>query len=116
MPKIERMERSQMMLPAPHRPAEAAARPQRHDDGTTRLPDTSLPRHSHAALGRPPLGTTRPVAGFLAQYVDQHWHWPYSPSRKQEKRQRATTAYIDADMLPDILVEALRLPRLERKL
>ncbi|WP_339829981.1 hypothetical protein [uncultured Parvibaculum sp.] len=109
------MERSQMMLPAPRRQAEAASHPQDRDSAA-RLPEPGMSRQSHAALGRPPLGMTRPVAGFLAQYVDQHWHWPYSPARKQEKRQRATTAYIDADMLPDMLTEALRLPKLERKL
>ena len=114
MTKIERMTNSQTTLPAPRRQADAAARSRSVEP--VRSPDARAPRQSHAALGRLPLGATRPVAGFLAQYVDQHWHWPYSPYRKQEKRQRAATAYIDADTLPDLLVEALRLPRLERKL
>ncbi|MDO8837855.1 MAG: hypothetical protein Q7V31_02925 [Parvibaculum sp.] len=115
MSKIERITRSQMMLPAPQRQAEVDARAQRTEP-TIRALDARAPGQSHAALGRPPLGVTRPVAGFLAQYVDQHWHWPYSPSRKQEKRRRAAMAYIDADTLPDSLAEALRLPRLELKL
>jgi len=115
MSKIERITRSQMMLPAPQRQAEMNARAQRAEPAM-RVLDTRASGQSHAALGRPPLGVTRPVAGFLAQYVDQHWHWPYLPSRKQEKRRRAAMAYIDADTLPDSLAEALRLPRLERKL
>jgi hypothetical protein len=115
MSKIERMTGSQLTLPAPRREAEASMRAQRAEPAM-RPVEAHTSSSSHAALGRPSLGATRPVAGFLAQYVDQHWHWPYSPSRKQEKRQRAATAYIDADMLPDVLAEALRLPRLERKL
>ncbi|HAC59078.1 MAG TPA: hypothetical protein DCF73_12080 [Rhodobiaceae bacterium] len=63
---------------------------------------------STAALSRPPLTTMRPVAAFLAQYVDQHWDRGHSPSQRAEKRQRATSAYIEADMLPDLLAETLR--------
>jgi hypothetical protein len=69
---------------------------------------------STAALGRPDLAATRPVAAFLAQYIDQHWSWPRSPARKEEARRQATHAYIGADMLPDLLAESLR-PRRERK-
>lgn len=50
----------------------------------------------------------RPVAGFLAQYVDQHHAWPRSPLRKVSQRQRATRAYIVADMLQDLLAETRR--------
>jgi len=57
----------------------------------------------------------RPVAGFVAQYVDQHYPWPRSPSRKDARRQRATRAYIDADMLPDLLAETLRLRTVDDK-
>lgn len=71
---------------------------------------------STAALGQPPLTAMRPVAAFLAQYVDQHWNWGRSPSQKSEKRQLATSAYIEADMLPDLLAETLRPGHHERKL
>ncbi len=57
----------------------------------------------------------RPVAAFLAQYVDQSFPWARSPLRKDRKRQRATSAYITADMLPDLLAETLRLRMVDRK-
>jgi hypothetical protein len=71
---------------------------------------------SKAGLGRTELVSTRPVAAFLAQYIDQHWNWPRSPDRKNEQRRRATGAYIEADMLPDLLSETLRPGHSERKL
>ncbi|MEN6544097.1 hypothetical protein [Parvibaculum sp.] len=58
----------------------------------------------------------RPVAAFLAQYVDQSFPWARSPQRKDRKRRRATSAYITADMLPDLLAETLRLRTVDRKL
>ncbi len=57
----------------------------------------------------------RPLAGFVAQYVDQHYPWPRSPKRKEGKRLHATRAYIDADMLPDLLAETLRLRTVDRR-
>ncbi|MCF8469926.1 MAG: hypothetical protein K9G30_04020 [Parvibaculum sp.] len=113
MSGIERTGKTRHALSAPAR---------RHDERarSRRIEPTPLPRGSaspsHAALGRPDLATTRPVAAFLAQYVDQHWPWQRSPQRKAEKRRRATGAYIGADMLPDLLVETLRTGRTERKL
>ncbi len=59
--------------------------------------------------------SVRPVAAFLAQYVDQHYPFARSPQRKDRKRQRATSAYITADMLPDLLAETLRLRIVDRK-
>lgn len=79
-------------------------------------PLASLEPPSKAALGRPDLTAARPVTAFLAQYVDQHWHWPRTAGRKEEARRRATCAYIEADMLPDLLAETLRPARRERKL
>lgn len=58
----------------------------------------------------------RPAAGFLAQYIDQLFPWARSSPRKDAKRQRATRAYITADMLPDLLAETLRLRTIDRKL
>jgi hypothetical protein len=58
---------------------------------------------------------SRPHANFLAQYIDQHIRWPRAPHRKDHQRQRATRAYIDADMLPDILANALRLRPVDKK-
>lgn len=58
----------------------------------------------------------RPAAGFLAQYVDQLFPWARSAARKDGRRQRATRAYITADMLPDLLAETLRLRTIDRKL
>ncbi len=58
----------------------------------------------------------RPAAGFLAQYVDQLFPWGRSAARKDGRRQRATRAYITADMLPDLLAETLRLRTIDRKL
>lgn len=77
-------------------------------------PSPAQPRAS-AALG----GTNanfRPAAGFLAQYVDQHFPWPRAPLRKERIRQRATRAYIAADMLPELLAETLRMRPVDRKL
>ncbi|HEX7775303.1 MAG TPA: hypothetical protein VF449_02115 [Parvibaculum sp.] len=69
--------------------------------------DMNPPPRSNAGLG----GATasfRPAAGFLAQYVDQHYAWPRAPQRKASERQRATRAYIVADMLQDLLAETRR--------
>jgi hypothetical protein len=68
-----------------------------------------------AALGETS-ANFRPAASFLAQYVDQHFPWPRAPLRKERQRQRATRAYIMADMLPDLLAETLRLRPVDRKL
>jgi len=59
---------------------------------------------------------TRSHANFLTQYIDQHMRWPRAPHRKDRQRQRATRAYIDADMLPDVLADALRLHPVDRKI
>tara|TARA_R110000824_G_scaffold118960_2_gene271536 strand:+ start:153351 stop:153698 length:348 start_codon:yes stop_codon:yes gene_type:complete len=58
----------------------------------------------------------RPAANFLAQYIDQHFRWPRAPHRKDRQRQQATSAYITAEMLPDILADALRLHPVDKKL
>jgi len=113
MSKIERITGTQVTLPAPRRQAVTA--PQ-HVEPARHASEARDAAQSQAGLGRLPLAATRPVAAFLAQYVDQHARWPYSPTRKQEKRTRAASAYIDADLLPDMLIDALRLPKLERKL
>lgn len=81
--------RASAMPPAPH--ARADARPQRR-------------------------ANPRINAGFLAQYVDQHWPWPRAPFRKEKLRQRATSAYIAAGTLPDLLAETLRLHPVDRRL
>lgn len=59
---------------------------------------------------------SRPAANFLAQYIDQHMRWPRAPHRKDRQRQRATHAYISADMLPDLLAETLRLRPIDKKI
>ena len=59
---------------------------------------------------------TRPHANFLTQYIDQHMRWPRAPHRKDRQRLRATRAYIDADMLPEVLADALRLHPVDKKL
>lgn len=111
MKGIERIDRTRRALPAPRR-AEEVPRAKRGEPAP--LP-RDLPA-STAALGRPDLAATRPVAAFLAQYIDQHWSWPRSSARKEEIRRQATHAYIGADMLPDLLAEALRGGRHQRKL
>lgn len=58
----------------------------------------------------------RPAAGFLTQYVDQHFPWARSPFRKEGKRQRAASAYLAADMLPDVLADALRIRTIDKDL
>jgi len=103
MTGVERIERTRRALPAPRRAEEAP--PAKRSDPAP-LPRTPAP--AHAAFSKPDLTTTRPVAAFLAQYIDQHWAWPHSPEHKEEKRREATSAYIGADMLPDLLAETLR--------
>lgn len=112
MSEIERIGRTRHALPGPARQAEEAPRARRIEPAP--LPQTA--RSSHAGLGEVHVTGTRPVAAFLAQYVDQHWPWPRSPARKAEERRRATAAYIGADMLPDLLAETLRAGHHERKL
>lgn len=97
-------------LPALRR-REEASHAQR--SGQAPLPD--FESASTAALGRPHLTSTRPVASFLAQYVDQLGNLGRPQYRKEERRQQATAAYIEADMLPELLAETLR-PHRERKL
>tara|TARA_R110002124_G_scaffold5415_4_gene34672 strand:+ start:1141 stop:1476 length:336 start_codon:yes stop_codon:yes gene_type:complete len=58
----------------------------------------------------------RPAANFLTQYIDQHFRWPRAPHRKERQRQRATGAYLTADMLPDLLAETLRLRPIDEKI
>ncbi|MFN4354179.1 hypothetical protein [Parvibaculum sp.] len=96
-------------LPALRRRDEASA--------SRRIDPAPLPAGepaSAAGLGRPHLTAMRPLATFLAQYVDQQGNLKTSSFQKSEKRQRATSAYIEADMLPDLLAETLR-PRRERR-
>lgn len=57
----------------------------------------------------------RPSANFMAQYIDQHARWPRAPHRKDRQRQRASSAYLNADMLPDVLADALRLHPIDKK-
>jgi len=40
-----------------------------------------------------------PTAPFLAQYVDQHWHWPRDASARVRARQNAASAYSSANTL-----------------
>lgn len=101
----------QRALPAPRRRDETPR--------AKRLEPAPLPepvQTATAGLGRPDLTAMRPAAAFLAQYVDQHWNWSRSPARKEEQRRRATGAYIEADMLPDLLAETFRSGHHERKL
>jgi len=65
----------------------------------------------HVEIPRP-----RTQANFLAQFIDQHTRWPRAPHRKDRKRERASRAYIDADMLPEVLAEALRLHPVDKKI
>jgi hypothetical protein len=79
--------------------------------------ETASPAQPRATAALGETGTNfRPAASFLAQYVDQHFPWPRAPLRKERQRQRATRAYIMADMLPDLLAETLRLRPVDRKL
>lgn len=111
MSGVERVDRVRRALAAPQR-KEETQRARRCEPA----PLPVAPPSAHAALGRPDLFTTRPVAAFLAQYIDQHWSWPRSPNGKDEARRHATSAYIGADMLPDLLAETLRPARHQRKL
>lgn len=94
--------------------------PRRHEEpGRTRRidPAPAAPSESQAkaALGRSDI-SARPVAAFLAQYIDQHWAWPRNARHKEETRHTATAAYIEADMLPDLLAQTLRPARRGQKL
>ena len=112
MTGVKRIDRTRRAIAAPKR-GEEAPRVKRHDPAPLPRPE---PTASHAALGRPHLTATRPDAGFLAQYIDQHWSWPRSPELKEERRREANSAYIGADMLPDLLAETLRSGHHQRKL
>jgi hypothetical protein len=86
---------------------------QRRSEGSNRLaPETVSPEPKSSSRANAGLGGIatgfRPSAGFLAQYVDQHHSWPRAPLRKVSERQRATRAYIVADMLQDLLAETRR--------
>ncbi|MGB3811154.1 MAG: hypothetical protein WA943_13765 [Parvibaculum sp.] len=98
-------------LPSPHARGsqEAVA-----SSGATNATQAQPP-HTNAGLGSTS-ASFRPVASFLAQYVDQHFPWPRAPHRKDRQRQRATSAYITADMLPDLLAETLRMRPIDQKL
>ena len=76
---------------------------------------TTPPARSRAGLH---VETPRPrtQANFLAQFIDQHTRWPRAPHRKDRKRERASRAYIDADMLPEVLADALRLHPVDKKI
>jgi hypothetical protein len=113
MTKIERMEGPRRALPAPGRRADANPRAKRVDPAP--LPSAAVTQ-SHAGLGQTPLTTTRPLAAFLAQYVDQHWPWGSSSFLKEERRLKAASAYLTAEMLPDQLAGALDASRTQRKL
>ena len=65
---------------------------------------------------RPEAGRRGAAAPFLAQYVDQHWPWPRDAARKAVLRQRATSAYLEADSLPDRLEDEALSGRYQRKL
>jgi hypothetical protein len=101
---------TEITLPARRR-REETARAKRIDP----VPAAPSDPQAKAALGRPDL-SARPVAAFLAQYIDQHWSWPRNANRKEETRRAATAAYIEADMLPDLLAETLRPARRGLKL
>jgi len=58
----------------------------------------------------------RTQASFLAQFTNQHTRWPRAPHRKDRKRERASRAYINADMLPEVLADALRLHPVDKKI
>lgn len=102
--------RTGITLPAPRR-REEPGRAKRIDP----VPVAPSDSRARAALGRSDI-SVRPVAAFLAQYIDQHWGWPRNASRKEETRRTATAAYIEADMLPDLLAETLRPARRGMKL
>jgi hypothetical protein len=90
------------------------AEPARASSQTASAEARTSPR-SNAGLGGASQ-SFRPAAGFLAQYVDQHFPWPRAPFRKERQRQRATRAYIVADMLQDLLAETRRARPVDRKL
>ncbi len=93
------------------------ARGGRSANASSEIETTAAPAQARAAAALGGTGASfRPAAGFLAQYVDQHFPWPRAPLRKERQRQRATRAYITADMLPDLLAETLRLRPIDRKL
>ena len=101
MAKIERISGPQTRLPA-------------RSTGARRAEDMRRSPHSpadHAAAEhgvsgyKPAMTGFRVSTPFLAQYVDQHWHWPRDPARKEGIRQRAAAAYLQADELPERLEE-----------
>lgn len=99
MSKIERISGAGPRLPA------RAERQRR--DGPRRLAPAPLDLSAaeRGTSGRSPETGRRTAAPFLAQYVDQHWPWPRDAARKAVLRQRATSAYLEADGLPDRLEE-----------
>ncbi|MGX1198420.1 hypothetical protein [Parvibaculum sp. MBR-TMA-1.3b-4.2] len=111
MSKVERISGADPRLPA-------RAERQR-SDGTRRLAPAPLDLNAEArgTSGRhPEAGRRAAAAPFLAQYVDQHWPWPRDAARKAVLRQRATSAYLEADGLPDRLEDEALNGRYQRKL
>jgi len=94
-----------------------------HQDGkqesvkapASELVATAPQARSHAGL-HVETPRSRTQANFLAQFIDQHTRWPRAPHRKDRKRARASRAYIDADMLPEALADALRLHPVDKKI
>ncbi len=98
MSKVERISGAGPRLPA--------RTERQRTDGPRRLAPAPLDLNA-AERGtsghRPEAGRRGAAAPFLAQYVDQHWPWPRDAARKAVLRQRATSAYLEADSLPDRL-------------
>lgn len=110
MVKIERISGPEKRLPA------RSERQRR--EGVRRLAPAPLDRDTgtRGTSGQKPVQGLRVSAPFLAQYVDQHWPWPRDASRKAVMRQRAASAYLEADCLPDRLEEDALTGRYQRKL
>ncbi len=99
----------------PHHEDDARAEDNHVEPPRSRLVIAAPQPRTQAGLHIEPT-RTRPHANFLTQYIDQHMLWPHAPHRKDRQRQRATRAYIDADMLPEVLADALRLHPVDKKL
>ena len=86
----------------PTRRVEDASRPQREHPG-----ERPNNHSTNKKTARNKVFYTGPSAAFIAQYINQNWADAEAMTDMTAMRHRATHAYLHADMLPELLAEAI---------